>query len=69
MNATYVITNKNQILVQAADDDSQFGFSLHDDDQTWPGGLGIAAEWTAIDRDDPRITPEDHARLDWLLDG
>ena len=67
MKKTFVITEKNQIFVQIPED-NQWGFCLADDDQSWPGGLGIAKKWTAIDPDDPRISERDHENLDWLLD-
>lgn len=66
MKPTYVITGTGTILVQRPDQTS-FGFSLHDDDQSWPGGIGCATEWTAIPATDPRITEDHHQRLDHLL--
>lgn len=63
----FVATDSGLILVQKADN-GRWGFSLHDDDQCWPGGFGIAREWTLLAPDDPRITPADHERLDWILD-
>lgn len=62
----YVITNDDQILVQIVDD-NRWGFSLTSDDQTWPGGIGVASSWEIISPNDPRITEQDHEDLDWLL--
>lgn len=55
------------ILLQLPDD-NQWGFVLADDDQSWPGGFGIASEWEALEDTDPRITHEDRERLQYLLD-
>ena len=62
---TYVCTESGRYLVQVPDD-SQWGFALCDDDQSWPGGFGIASEWTAIGAD--QVPAEVRAELDWLLD-
>jgi len=63
----YVLTDRGTILVQLPDDTAP-GYSLYDDDQSWPGGLGVAREWTALAADDPRITDADRERLGWLLE-
>lgn len=63
----YVVTDTGSILVQHPDE-NQWGFSLCDDEQSWPGGIGVAGEWTAIAPDDPRITDDDRERLQWMLD-
>jgi hypothetical protein len=63
----YVLTDKGDILVQVPED-NQHGFSLCSDDQTWPGGFGIAQSWEALKDDDPRITADDHENMDWILD-
>jgi len=68
MENTFVITEDKKILVQVSDKNCQFGFYLCDGDQAWPGGFGISNEWTAISKDDPKITKEDHDRLDWILE-
>lgn len=64
----YVITSDNTVLLQVRDDDSRWGFYLCDDDQSWDGGFGIASQWSIVSDDDPRITPEDHERLDHILE-
>ena len=64
----YVVTTDGTILVQVADPTSRWGFYLADDDQTWDGGLGAAAEWELIADDDPRITDDDRERLAWILE-
>ena len=64
----YVVTENSTILVQIPDE-SRWGFSLADDDQTWPGGFGIAAEWEPIDDDDQRVTDEIRERIGWILRG
>ena len=61
----YVRTADGTILVQLADN-SQHGFSLHDDEQSWPGGFGIAREWTLIPASE--VSAEDQARLGWILE-
>lgn len=63
----YVVTDSGKILVQTPEN-NLWGFSLQDDDQSWPGGFGIAQSWDAIEADDPRITPAVRERLQWILD-
>lgn len=55
------------IFVYAPDRESRWGFALYDDDQTFDGGFGCG-EWEFAAPDDPRITAEDHDRLDWVLE-
>lgn len=69
MDRTFVVTDKGTVLVQVEDAASEFGFYLADDDQTWPGGFGVATRWESVSESDPRITADDHDRLDWLLSG
>jgi hypothetical protein len=64
---TWVITDNGTILIQRPAN-NQWGFELASDDQTWPGGFGIAQSWEAIPDDDPRITDEDRDTLQWLFD-
>lgn len=61
----YVKTKSGQIMLQVADD-NEWGFSIQDDDQTYPGGLDVG-EWELLADDDPRITPADRERLAWIL--
>jgi hypothetical protein len=61
---TYVRTDRGQILVQVPAD-NQWGFDLRSDDQSWPGGFGVAGEWTAIPASD--VSAADCDRLEWLL--
>lgn len=63
----YVITEDDIILLQLPAD-NQWGFVLADDDQSWPGGFGIASRWEAIDDDDPRISTGDRDYLQCWLD-
>jgi hypothetical protein len=63
----YVLTNHGKVLLQIADP-NRFGFVLQDDDQEWPGGIGVAEAWEALEPTDPRITTEDRERLQWILD-
>lgn len=63
----YVLTDLGQILVQLPAE-NQWGFVLADDDQTWPGGFGIARGWELLAGDDPRITEADRERLSWLIE-
>ena len=60
----YVRTADGTILVQLADN-SQHGFSLYDDEQSWPSGFGIAREWTLIPASE--VSAEDQARLGWIV--
>lgn len=70
MNGTFVIAQNGIIFVQIEDLNSQHGFYLTDDDQTYDGGYGSGAiTWEAIEPNDPRISEVDHERLDWLLGG
>jgi hypothetical protein len=62
----YVVTVNGEILVQGPHD-GQAGFALYSDDQTWPGGVGAASDWTAISQCDARITQDDRDRLGWVL--
>lgn len=66
--AGYVLTDDGLILVQVPDPDSRWGFYLADDDQSWDGGFGIAGKWELLSADDPRISADDHERLDFMLD-
>lgn len=66
MDRTFVRTDSGRFLVQIPDE-SRWGFSLADDDQTWPGGIGVATSWEAVSPDD--VPAEDRERLEWLLDG
>jgi hypothetical protein len=61
----YVRTERGSVLVQLPDD-TTFGFSLHSDDQSWPGGLGVDSEWEALNESD--VSAQDRARLGWLLE-
>ncbi len=66
--AGYVLGSDGKIYVQVQDD-SQFGFAICDDEQSWAGGVGSGlASWTLIPNDDSRITDEDRERLGWILD-
>jgi hypothetical protein len=66
MHIGYVATSYGTILLQLPDA-SAWGFCLSSDDQTWPGGHGACSSWEALADDDPRITADDRARLEWLL--
>lgn len=54
----YVIHSNGQIYVQE-DDESQFGFSLCDEEGCYPGGFvpgcGNHGEWERLDKTDPRL--------------
>lgn len=64
----FVLHSNGQIFIQKADD-SRFGFSLHDDDQSWEGGIGLGnGTWELLDDTDPRITDEIRERLGWILE-
>ena len=65
--AGYVLTDGGTILVQLPAD-NDWGFVLADDEQSWPGGFGIATEWALLTNDDPRITNAIRDALGWLLD-
>ena len=61
---TYVRTNTGRILVQVPDE-TEFGFSLCDGEQSWPGGFGIASDWTAISPSE--VPAEIRARLHFIF--
>jgi len=61
---TYVRTIDGLYLVQVPDE-TAFGFSLCDDEQSWPGGFGIASEWTAVTPDE--VPMDVRERLAYLL--
>jgi hypothetical protein len=64
----YVVGSDGRIYVQIPDD-SQFGFAICDDEQSWAGGVGSGlASWTLIPNDDSRIIDEVRERLGWILD-
>ncbi len=67
IKAGYVITDKDMILIQSPAE-NRWGFSLHSDDQNWPGGFGIASSWELLADDDPRITDEIRDSLGWILE-
>jgi len=50
MNAKYVRTKDGLYLLQVESEIlfPRWGFALYDDEQCWPGGFGIANEWTAV---------------------
>ncbi len=50
VKAGYVKTNDGSYYVQTPED-NQWGFSLHSDDQSWPGGFGLG-EWELVDEND-----------------
>lgn len=53
-------------LVQVPDADSEHGFYLADDTQTWDGGLGCGStEWVPVR--DSEVPVDVHSRLGWLL--
>ena len=65
----YVIGSDGKIYVQVRDD-SQLGFFICDNEQSWAGGLGSGlTRWTLIANDDSRITDEDRERLGWVIEG
>ena len=64
----YVVADNGNVYVQVPDD-SQWGFSVASDDQSWPGGIGLGvSNWELVADDDPRVTDEDRERLQWILD-
>jgi hypothetical protein len=71
MNKTSIkagyVTNGTKWLVQVPDD-TKFGFSLHDENQTWPGGFGAfyGGQWKLVPAEKVRAIIE--IRLGWILD-
>lgn len=65
IDPTFVRTTDGRYLVQVPAD-NQWGFSLCDDDQSWPGGHGVASEWEAVTPD--QVPAEEQKRLGWLLE-
>lgn len=61
----YVRTDTGEIMVQIPDSESRFGFYLANEEQSWDGGIGIAASWEAISKSD--VSEEDKERLGWIL--
>lgn len=61
----YVKTAEGTILVQVPDD-SRWGFYLADDEQSWPGGIGIASEWELVPEDE--VPEADRERLRWIVE-
>lgn len=71
MNSTSIksgyVTDGKRWLVQIADD-TKFGFSLHNDDQSWPGGFGAftGCKWKLVpEKDVPDKVKES---LGWILE-
>jgi hypothetical protein len=62
----YVRTESGKILVQVPDG-SPWGFSLLSDDQSWPGGVGIARSWKPISK--KSVSAKKRAELGWILEG
>jgi hypothetical protein len=63
---TSFVTDGERFLVQIPAE-NEFGFSLADDDQTWPGGLGSGmTSWQCVDPDE--VPQADRERLEWLLE-
>ena len=61
-----VRTDDGLILAQIPDD-SRWGFALHDDDQCWPGGFGIASEWECVSEEEARKESGNDDLVDTLL--
>lgn len=68
IEAGYVITESDLVLVQIPDETSRWGFYLADGDQSWDGGFDIASGWEMVEDDDPRISDGDRERLGWILE-
>lgn len=58
---------RGKILVQVPDD-NQWGVALCDDEQSWPGGFGVAEEWRPISDAHPRVTRRVREALGWIVD-
>jgi hypothetical protein len=68
VKAGFVLGSDGDIYAQIPAD-NQWGFSICDDDQAWPGGFNSGLEsWTLLANDDPRITEDDRERIGWMLD-
>ncbi len=63
--AGFVVSESGAYFVQLPQD-NEFGFSLFDADQSWPGGIGAARTWTAVARES--VPPEVEEELGWILD-
>lgn len=61
----YVRTSEGIYLVQRPAD-NEWGFELCDDDQSWPGGFGVATKWDVFH--ESRVPAEEKERLGWLLE-
>lgn len=62
----YVTDGHGRYLIQLPDPDSQWGFSLEDDDQSWDGGIGSGCQaWTAVPA--AEVPTAVRERLGWIL--
>lgn len=61
------VTNGTKWLVQVPDD-TKFGFSLHDEDQAWPGGFGAfyGGQWKLVPAE--KVPAIIKIRLGWILE-
>ena len=66
MESQYVLTNKGEYLAQVEDVESPWGFYLADEEQSWPGGFGIAASWKIIHPE--KVPSRVRKRLGWLVE-
>ena len=64
--AGFVVSESGAYFVQLPQD-NEFGFSLFDADQSWPGGIGAARTWTAVARES--VPPEVEESMGWIVDG
>lgn len=63
---SYVTDGKGNYLVQV-EDDTQFGFSLLSDDQSWPGGFGSGwTTWQCVTK--TAVPRRIRKQLDWLFE-
>jgi hypothetical protein len=66
MSAIYVKTAAGKHYVQAPDSNAPGGVVLLDEEQSWPGGIGLTSAWTAVD--DSAVPAADRERLGWLVE-
>jgi len=58
-------TDTGEYLIQKKED-NRWGFSLFDDEMSYPGGFGKSSNWECVSEDDVPSTIVDS--LGWILD-
>lgn len=64
--ASYIQTEKGEILAQIPDASSRAGFTIFSEEETWDGGEGLETNWKLIPAS--AVPPEARERLFWVFD-